>query len=168
LKEVILSKARQLANLPKDAEYAIVIFEDGYVTPIITQGYFASTMVPFKTPDHGYARAVIHTHPLPRLSPSVADLRLLFILSMYGAPAYLATVYRDERKVIVTLYIARRKIAPSEAEVALRKAYTYELAHAYLGFKEGLSEKQLREQHRSLQRIGVSVERYSFNLNEGA
>ncbi|RLF14599.1 MAG: hypothetical protein DRJ66_05755 [Thermoprotei archaeon] len=161
----LLNLAKELARLPKDSEYSLVIFEDGYATPIITQGRFAETVVPIKDLEHGHAIAILHTHPLPRIAPSLADLRSLLIMSTYNVPSYLGTVYRKDDKIIVTLYIAKRKISLGEVEHILRSAYVYELLHAYRGFREDISEKQLHEQHLLLRNIGIVVERYIINAS---
>mgnify|MGYP000265220665 CR=1 FL=1 len=165
LKEKLFPLAKKLAKMPKDAEYAIVVFEDGYISPIISQKYYAGALVPVKDFQHGYAIAVLHTHPLPRVTPSLADLRLLIIMSMYNIPTYLGTIYKENDKVIFTLYIANRSINTSEARLILNKSYIYEIIHRRYGFKEEISEKQLREQHRFLQKFGISIERY-FMENE--
>lgn len=160
LHRVILDLARKLAELPKDSEYSIVIFEDGYVTPIISQKDFTKTIVPIMDREHGHAIAILHTHPLPRFAPSLADLRSLLMMSVYNVPSYLVTVYREDGRAVVTLYIAKNKIDLDQAEYILRSSYVYELLHAYRGFSNELSEKQLHEQYTFLRDLGIVVERY--------
>ena len=77
-KRKLISLARDLARKPRDVEHAIVVFEDGWVSPIISQGLKYGTFIPLRNSIHGYAIAVLHTHPVPRTcllytSPSPRD-----------------------------------------------------------------------------------------------
>lgn len=164
LKFKLFSLAKKLAGMPKDAEYAVIVYEDGHVSPIISQGLFSGAIIPFRHVDHGFAVAVLHTHPIPRTAPSIADLILLFNMSRYNTPAYLGTVYRGGGEVVLTLYVANRSVSPVEASLVLNKSRVYEFLNVKGGFREGFSDKQIYEQHRLLQRLNVSVERYRFKL----
>ncbi|MCS7364868.1 MAG: hypothetical protein NDF54_05460 [archaeon GB-1867-035] len=164
LKFKLFSLAKKLAGMPKDAEYAIIVYEDGYVSPIISQGLFSGAIIPFRHVDHGFAVAVLHTHPVPRTAPSIADLNLLFNMSRHNTPAYLGTIYRSGSEVVLTLYIANRSVSPMEASLVLNESRVYEFLNVRGGFRESLSDKQIYEQHRLLQRLNISVERYRFKL----
>ncbi len=167
VKSVILRVARELARKPADVERAVVIFEDGYVTPEITQHLRSRTLVPFRSQEHGLAVAIVHTHPLPRSAPSLADLWALCIMSTNRTPAYLATVYSSGEGSVVTIYIAKRRLHPQEIREIIRKSYLYELLNVRFRFAPEISEKQIREQHRILQEHGIVVERYVFRRYYG-
>jgi len=162
VKAKVLEVARRLGDLPKDSEYAVVIFEDGYTTPVMTQHLVERTIVPLHSPKHGFTIAIIHTHPLPRTTPSLADLRALFAMAVHNTPVYLATVYRSKDEITITLYIATEKVSLPEMGAILQRAQIYESLHIHHGFK--VSEKQVREQHRNLQRYGIKVERYRIKI----
>lgn len=164
LKAKLLSLAKKLAEMPKDAEYAIVVYEDGYISPILTQRLFGGAIIPFRDANHGFAVAVLHTHPVPRTAPSLSDLNLLFNMSMHNAPVYLGTIYKSENEMILTLYIANKRVDPVEATSILNRSRIYEFLNVEGGFREKFSDKQIYEQHKMLQRLGVSVERYRFKL----
>ncbi len=163
-KRKLISLARDLARKPRDVEHAIVVFEDGWVSPIISQGLKYGTFIPLRNSIHGYAIAVLHTHPVPRTAPSIADLNLLFSMSMFNTPVYLGTIYRGDDEVTLTLYIANRRINPVEARAILSESYVYEVLNIEGGFKEDLSDKQIYEQQILLQKFGISIERYRFKL----
>jgi len=158
IKVKVLEVARKLAKMPKDSEYAVVIFEDGYITPVMTQHFRARAIVPLRSHKHGFTVAIAHTHPLPRTTPSLADLRALFAMAIHNTPVYLATVYRGKDEITITLYTATRRIDPAEIRSILQDAYVYEVLHVYRGSR--ISEKQVREQHIALQKYGIKIERY--------
>jgi len=162
VKERILKLARKVARSPKEREHAVVVFEDG--SEAWVRGSWRATAIPLYSPAHGRAIAVIHTHPVPRETPSLADLRTLITMSRMRAPAYLATVYRVDGEALVTLYTATRALSPHEAEAVLLGALEYERLHLETGFNRLASEKQAREQHELLKFVGITVERYRLML----
>ena len=164
LKRKIFTLAKNLAKMPKDAEYAIIVYEDGHVSPIITQKLFSGAIIPFRHNFHGIAIAVLHTHPVPRSAPSIADLNLLFNMSMYNTPAYLGTIYRSGDEAVLTLYIANKRIDPFIGRKILSESYIYEILNVRGGFRESFSDKQIYEQHKLFQKYGITIERYKFKL----
>lgn len=164
IKRDVLAKVKELTRMPKDAEYAVVIFEDGYATPVITQKMFHGAVIPFMLPGHGVARAVIHTHPVPRFAPSIADLKVLLAMAEYRTPAYLATVYSEGEEAVATIYTAKERVPGLEAAKVLEGFLKYEDANILLDFKESLSHKQAWEQHAVLERLGITVEKYRFKV----
>ena len=164
LKVKLFSLAKKLGGMPRDAEYAIVVYEDGHISPIISQRMFSGAMIPFSVAGHGVAVAVLHTHPVPRTAPSLTDLNILFNMAIYNVPVYLGTIHRGEDEITLTLYIARRPINPEEARKVLRESYIYELLNVREGFKKEVSDKQIYEQHKMLQKLNISIERYRFKI----
>lgn len=161
MKDIILESARELVSMAAGrVEYAIVIYEDG--SRAVFRGAAMEVPIPLTGP-HGRAVAVIHTHPVPRTAPSLPDLAVLVSMTRLGIiPAYLAIVYFSNKRATVTLYTATRPI-PREAEkIIAGQALKYEKLNYISAFSPSISEKQLREQHAMLSRLGISVERYQI------
>ncbi len=154
----IIGIARRLAAEPSPVERAVVVYEDGYVLPIA--GSTMGVSIPLVT-NHGRATAVIHTHPVPRTAPSLPDLQVLFAMARLGVEQpRMVTVYSSEEGVIVTVYTLKSPPPPGAEELAARQALNYERLNIDAGFDPRVSEKQLREQHALLGRLGIGVERY--------
>jgi len=162
VKDRILELARRLAKAPKTAEYAVVVFEDG--SEVWVRGSPLGAAVPIYAKARGRAVAIVHTHPVPRTTPSLADLQALLRIALLGAPAYMATVYRANGEAVVTLYTANTRITPEAASYILRESAEYERLQVQSSFSPAASEKQAREQHVMLRQYGITVERYSLKL----
>ncbi len=161
MKDIILESARELASMASEREeYAMVIYEDG--SRAVFKGAAMEVLIPLAG-QHGRAVAVIHTHPVPRTAPSLQDLAVLVSMTRLGiVPAYLATAYFSSGKVTVTLYTATRPIPRGAEKVIADQALKYEELNYINAFSPSTSEKQLREQHALLSRLGISVERYQI------
>jgi hypothetical protein len=154
----IIGIARRLAMEPSSVERAVVVYEDGYILPIA--GSPMGVGIPLLT-NHGRATAVIHTHPVPRTAPSLPDLQVLFAMAKLGVEQpRMVTVYSNEEGVILTVYTLKSPPPPGAEELAARHALNYEHLNLDANFDPRVSEKQLREQHALLSRLGISVERY--------
>ncbi|RLF19379.1 MAG: hypothetical protein DRN15_01950 [Thermoprotei archaeon] len=147
-----------IARYPKDKEYALVLFEDGYISSHLYNTQELA-VIPVYNRVHGRAIAVVHTHPIPRTAPSIADLKTLAIMSRYGTPAHLVTVFSYKDRVKVTVYTAKRRIDPEELKEIMMLSSHYE--HIPL-----LSDKQVREQAYKLRKYGIVVERYDLMLKD--
>lgn len=156
--EKILEIARRLAAQPSEVEQAVVVYEDGF--ELALKGSPFGVPIPLVT-EHGRAVAVIHTHPVPRTAPSLPDLQVLLRMARLGVnePA-VATVYSGGGEAVVTVYRVRSPPPPGSEELLLRHAIGYEHLSAESGFDPRVSEKQVREQHALLSRLGIVVERY--------
>lgn len=159
MKDRILESSRELASMAVDEEeYAVVIYEDG--AWVLFSGASMEVQIPLIGP-HGRAVAVIHTHPVPRTAPSLPDLAVLISMTRLGViPAYLATVYASNGKATVTLYTATRPLPHGVEKIIAAQALKYEKLNYVNAFSPSISEKQLREQHALLSKLGISVERY--------
>ena len=160
MKRRILSAARRLAALKRKGEAAIVIFEDGHEELLV--GTELSVPVPL-TGIHGRAKAIVHTHPVPRTAPSLADLYTLIVMARLGVPSYMATVYSTGKTATITIYTATKPLFGLEQTI-LKKAARYEKLNMETIFDPGISNKQVVEQHAMLAKLGVTVERYRVTL----
>lgn len=162
VENVILETARTLASEADTVENAVVLYEDGHALRLKGSRY--GVAIPLVT-NHGRAVAVIHTHPVPRTSPSLPDLRVLFSMAKLGVPSpKLVTVYSEGNTALVTVYTARAPLPPDIEELLTKHALDYEFMNIQSGFDPKVSEKQVREQHALLSRLGVSVERYKIKI----
>lgn len=156
----IIRIARMLAEEPSPIERAVIVYEDGYALSIA--GSLTGVSIPLVT-SHGRATAVIHTHPVPRTAPSLPDLQVLFAMAKLGVERpRMVTVYSDAEGVIITVYTLRSPMPPGAEELAAQHALNYERLNLDANFDPRISEKQLREQHTLLSRLGIGVERYKL------
>jgi len=93
------SLARKLVKISENTgrEYALVVYENGskYIYKLSLNG----GAFPIYSPDIKY---VFHTHPVPRYTPSLADIVTAYNLSrIKGAPVPLYTASRVEDGIVV-------------------------------------------------------------------
>jgi len=159
VENAIIKIARRLAEEPSPVERAVVVYEDG--STIELAGSLGGVNIPLVVAGRGRAVAVIHTHPVPRTAPSLPDLQVLFAMARLGVEQpRMVTVYSSAEGVVVTVYTLKGPLPPGAEELVARQALSYERLNLDAGFDPRVSEKQLREQHALLSRLGVSVERY--------
>ncbi len=155
----IFEIARRLAREPSPVERAVVLYEDGSALEL--SGSPTGVSIPLVAAGHGRAVAVVHTHPVPRSAPSLPDLQVLFAMARLGVERpRMVTVYSGAGGVVVTVYTLKSPPPPGAEELVARHALSYERLSVDTGFDPRVSEKQLREQHALLSRLGISVERY--------
>lgn len=158
----LIELAKELASLRDGVEHAAVVYEDGFI--IHLKGSTLGVGIPLLT-NHGRAVTVVHTHPVPRTAPSLPDLKVLLLMAQLGVPSpKLATVFSDGREATISVYTMRSLPPPELLPLLERHAYSYELLNAESGFDPSISEKQLREQHILLSKLGISVERYRVRI----
>lgn len=158
----ILEVAKDLASIREPYEHAVVVYEDGFKVHL--RGSMLGVSIPLLT-DHGRAVAIVHTHPVPRTAPSLPDLMVLISMARLGVKEpKLATVYSEYREATVTVYTLRSTPPPDLIPLLERHALNYEQLNVESRFDSAVSEKQLREQHAFLSRLGLSVARYRIKL----
>jgi len=158
----IIELAKGLAGINEPFEHAIIVYEDGYLLHL--RGSTLGVGIPLVT-DHGRAVAIVHSHPVPRTAPSLPDLRVLLSMKQLGVEnPKLATVYSDGREATVTVYTLRSTPPPHLIPLLEQHALEYERLNVESRFDPAISEKQLREQHALLSRLGLSIERYRFRV----
>ncbi len=159
VESLIFKIARHLAAGPSPVERAVVLYEDGSALEVA--GSPTGVSIPLMVAGRGRAIAVIHTHPVPRVAPSLPDLQVLFAMARLGVEQpRMVTVYSGEGGVVITVYTLKGPLPPGAEELAARQALSYERLNLDARFDPRVSEKQLREQHALLSRLGISVERY--------
>jgi len=158
----LVELAKGLASLRDAVEHAIVVYEDGYALHL--RGGQLGVTIPLVT-NHGRAVAVIHTHPVPRSAPSLADLRVLVAMAQLGVrEPKLLTVHAEGGEATISVYTLRRPLPPELWLQLERDALSYELLNVESRFSPEVSEKQLREQHALLSRLSLSIERYKVKV----
>lgn len=158
----LLELAKGLASIQDSVEHAVVVYEDGFALHL--RGSPLGVGIPLVS-DHGRAVAVVHTHPVPRTAPSLPDLKVLFSMAQLGVPnPRLVTVYSDGAEATVSVYTLRFLPPPDLLPMIEEQALRYELLSVKSRFDPSISEKQLREQHAILSRLGISIERYKVKV----
>ena len=158
----LIELAKGLARVRDSAEHAIVVYEDGFALHL--RGSSLGVGIPLVS-NHGKAVAVVHTHPVPRTAPSLPDLRVLFSMGVLGVQnPKLVTIYSDGGEATVSIYTLRSLPPPDLVPLIEEQALKYEQLSARTDFDPSISEKQLREQHAILSRLGISVERYKVKV----